>query len=184
VRRRRALRNTASSDGCSSTCAFELVPETDNNDTAETAGPARRPAFLRSGAIDPMADVDFYAIELPATSDLHIETFDEAGPGTCAGIDTQITLFAPDRTTAILVRDQGGIGTCSKIDSTRPTDTAARHLAAGTYYVKVETFRNATTANYTLLVTYDAQCGDEVVQGAEECDGGTGCTTTCDRMPS
>ena len=175
--------NAQSGDGCSAACQYEVLAEGEPNDVASLATGPRTPNVLLGGSISPADDVDWFSIALPVTADLRLETFDASGPSSCAGIDTVLTLFAPDGTTPILGRDQGGVGNCSRIDPSIAADAAARHLAAGTYFVKVESYLgNSSIPGYTLLATYAARCGDGVVEGAETCDGGPGCTPTCDRV--
>jgi cysteine-rich repeat protein len=176
--------NTASGDGCSSTCQYEILAETEPNGTPATAGMAHTPNVLLGGAISTPTDTDFWAIQLPATADLKLETFDATGPSSCADIDTVITLYDVNGTTVLISRDQGGVNNCSRIDPALDIDKAARHLPAGTYFVKVESHANASTIpGYTLLATYGALCGNGIVEGSEECDGTPGCTATCDRTP-
>ena len=176
--------NLASGDGCSATCQYEALSETEPNDTAITASGPFKPNALLTGSITPGTDVDFFKITVPATADLEIQTFDAAGPSSCVAIDTVVTLLGTDGTTTLIQRDQGGVNGCGAIDSTKTADAAARHLPAGTYFIKVEDYQNNTVIpGYTMLVTFNALCGDGVVSGAEECDGGAGCTATCDRVP-
>jgi cysteine-rich repeat protein len=175
--------NTADGDACSSACALETIPEVEPNSDAATATGAFTPTVVFSGAITPSSDVDFFAITLPATADLKIETSDASGPGSCVGIDTLIRLYAPDGTTKLVERDQGGVGNCSKIDSALGIDAGARHLTAGTYFVSVEAYlQNAAIPGYKLTVSFNALCGNGAKEGAEECDGGAGCEATCDRV--
>lgn len=173
--------NAISGDGCSATCLLETTPETEPNDTAATASGPFSPHALINGAITPGADVDYFAVTLTATADLQVETFDGNGPGSCVGLDSVVTLFAPDGTTVLTTADDGGLGTCSRIDPA--LDPAARHLAPGTYLVMVEDFGNDTVIPaYTLELTITALCGNGKVEGGEECDGDAGCTATCDRI--
>ena len=174
--------NATSGDGCSASCQLETTPETEPNDSAATASGPFTPHALLLGAISPGTDVDYFEITLPATVDLIIETFDGSGPGSCVGLDTQVTLYGSDGATALVTQDDGGVGTCSRIDAA--SDPGARHLAAGSYFIKVEDFGNNTLIPaYMLGITASALCGDGELEGAEECDGGAGCTATCDRVP-
>ncbi|MFS8072021.1 MAG: DVUA0089 family protein, partial [Byssovorax sp.] len=173
--------NAASSDGCSATCQLETTPETEPNDDAATASGPFTPRALIHGAINPGTDVDYFKITLTATADLTIETFDGSGPGSCVGLDTQVTLYGSDGATALASQDDGGVGTCSRIDAAK--DAGARRLAAGTYFVEVEDFGNNTIIPaYTLELSIAALCGDGELEGSEECDGGATCTATCDRV--
>jgi len=177
--------NTASGDGCSAACQYEILGEAEPNDTPAQAGGPYHPNVLLAGAVSPATDADYFAITLAATADLRLETFDAAGPSSCNGIDTVITLYGTNGVTPLITRDQGGVNNCSRIDPSLAGDKAAAHLPAGTYYVKVESHANAfVIPGYTLLATYAALCGDGVVEGSEECDGGAGCTATCDRVPA
>jgi cysteine-rich repeat protein len=176
--------NAVSGDGCSAACQLEVLGESEPNNSAVQADGPYHPSTLLGGAISPATDVDWFAVQLSATSDLRLETFDVTGPTSCVGIDTVITLYGTDGTTALISRDQGGVNSCSRIDPALALDKAAAHLPAGTYFVKVESHANATVIpGYRLLVTTPAVCGNGVVEGSEECDGSAGCTATCDRTP-
>ena len=175
--------NTMDGDTCSATCETSVLMETEPNNTSAQALDGFAPPVLYQGAISPATDVDFYAIKLDQTSDLTVESFDVNGPGSCVGVDTLLRLYATDGTTVLLERDLGGLGACGKIDSKKPGDGAARHLPAGTYFVSVEDYLNNTEIpGYRLFITLDATCGNGKVEGAEECDGGVGCSATCDRI--
>jgi cysteine-rich repeat protein len=179
--------NTASGDGCSNLCKFEMIAETEANNTCGTAnGPfAIKPApgAFTSGAITPVGDADWFAFTVPATADLYFETFDVNGPSTCASIDTEIQVFKSDCVTPLTpVKDQGGVSSCSRLDPA--VDAQVRHVPAGTYVVRVnERLNDATISGYTLNVKYTALCGNGAVEGFEECDGGPGCDASCDRIP-
>jgi cysteine-rich repeat protein len=141
------------------------------------------PFIVVGGAINPATDVDYLAITVPAVADLKLETFDASGPGSCANIDTVVTLYASDGTTVLTSDDDSGTGTCSLVDPA--TSSAARHLAAGQYFVKVEDAgSNTLIPAYRLAASFTALCGDNVVEGAEECDGGAACDANCDRIPA
>ncbi|MDP3500442.1 MAG: DVUA0089 family protein [Myxococcales bacterium] len=176
--------NTTPSDGCSATCDFETRVETEPNATsAQASGPFVVDALL-SGAITPAGDRDLFAITLPRTADLKIETFDAMGPGSCAGIDTMVTLLAADGTTVIAARDQGGLGNCAALDPAREADAAVRQLAAGTYYVRVNEFLDdGVISGYRVRISQSSRCGNSVVEGFEACDGSMGCTASCTRTP-
>lgn len=174
--------NLVNGDGCSDLCVLETVSEIEPNGTKAEAD--MHPAFpideLIKGAVSPATDLDFFAVVLPATADLRIETFDAAGPGSCVGVDTVIDLRAANGTTVLASDDESGLGSCSLIDPT--VVAAARHLAPGTYYVRVKSFTGVIPV-YTLLVSYDALCGDGIEEGSEACDGGAGCDAHCNLLP-
>jgi len=175
--------NIANGDGCSSTCLFEFVTEIEPNNTPAQA--LANPLFpanqLWKGAITPLGDNDYYRIHLNATSDLRIQTFDGNGPGNCVSTDTVIYLYASNGTTQLASNDEGGITPCSLIDSNvTPTFAGARHLAAGDYYVRVQRYNNSLVIPaYEVIVTYNAVCGNGLVEGSEQCDGGLNCGPTC-----
>jgi cysteine-rich repeat protein len=174
-------------DGCSGACRLECITEVESNGTFGTANgpftPSNALGSFHCGAITPIADLDFYRIDLTATADLRIETFDLNGPSSCTGnFATRVELRASDGVTVLASDSAAGVNNCSLVDSS--TAVAARHLAPGTYYVRVEeSGNNAAIAGYSVLVSYNALCGDGVVEGFEECDGGPTCTATCDRVP-
>ncbi|WP_052375862.1 DVUA0089 family protein [Chondromyces apiculatus] len=173
--------NTTPGDGCNASCALELSLEQEPNGTASTANGPFMPYALLQGSINPANDVDYYAFTLTATSDVHIETFDGNGPGSCAGIDTYAFVLGTDQQTVIASADDGGIGKCSRVDPA--LNAGVRHLPAGTYYVDIEDRGNNTVIpTYRVEIKLTARCGDGVVEGSEECDGGASCTATCDRV--
>jgi cysteine-rich repeat protein len=178
--------NTMSGDGCSSACKFEKVLESEPNSTcAQANGPLTlkpSPGTLNGGAITPIGDADWYAFNLTSTSDVIFETFDANGPNTCVSVDTVIEVFRSDCVTALgPAKDQGGVSNCSKLDPA--VDPQVRHLLPGTYIVKVTDYLNdSVIAGYTLNARLTAVCGNGVLEGFEECDGGAGCDANCDRI--
>lgn len=174
--------NTAGGDGCSATCQLEAAGETEPNNDTVTAT-SITPGSLRAGSVTPETDVDFYSFSLTAVSDVRVETFGASGPGACVGADTLIELIAADGTTVLASDDDDGTDSCSLIDP--GADEGAAHLPAGTYFVRVQSFNNESLIpGYTLLVSLDATCGNGMLEGAEECDGGATCAATCDRVPT
>jgi cysteine-rich repeat protein len=179
--------NVANGDGCNSTCHIEVVTEIEPNDNAAQAlvngtFPVNQ---LWAGAISPIADNDYYLLHLTATADLRIETFDGNGPGFCTGIDTKIYLYATNGTTQLAVDDDTGINSCSLINSTVAGNSGARHLLPGDYYVRVQRYADSQVIGaYDVLVTYNALCGNGILEGAEQCDGGANCSANCDILPT
>jgi len=174
--------NTKSGDGCSSSCQFECagVAEIEPNDSPAAASGPIVPGVGVCGAIYPVGDADVWRFSLASYSDISLETFDASG-ASCVGIDTVATLFAPDGTTPLAVDDDSGVGLCAFIKSA--THEGARHLAPGTYYVEIQDFAASADTAYKLFLTLDAVCGNGIVEGSEQCDGGPSCDATCRRIP-
>ncbi len=176
--------NTMSGDGCSNVCLLESTAETEpNNACGQTSGPFT-PPFLIAGAITPVGDQDYIAVTIAAYADLKLETFAPTYGVCTPGNDTVIQLRGPNCSTVLVTDDEDGLDSCSLIDSTKVEDAAARHLAPGTYFVRVEDYlNNGTIAAYQLRVTFDALCGNGVREGSEQCDGGANCGTDCMFLP-
>jgi cysteine-rich repeat protein len=123
--------------------------------------------------------------------DLRAETAtSDTNVGTCNSIDTILTLFGPDGTTTLISDDNDGAGNCSIINSAAPqNDAAARRLAPGTYFLKVEDKGNNTVINtYFLHLKFNSVCGDTTIAGTEQCDDGNlvngdGCEANCTLTP-
>ncbi|WP_437689510.1 DUF4215 domain-containing protein [Sorangium sp. So ce176] len=170
--------NTEGGDGCGAACELEgTLPEVEPNDASDqaTAGQATASGALFSAWISPAGDVDYFAIDVPGVADLDIETFDASGPTSCRDVDTVAQLLAPDGA-LVGEDDDGGEGHCSRIQ--------AVIAAPGIYHVRVEASGGGSTAGYTLRARTTALCGDGVVEGHEECDGGAACEATCQRVPA
>jgi cysteine-rich repeat protein len=174
--------NLNAGDGCGPNCKLEQLPESEPNDVCGTEdGPFNVPSLL-AGQIKPVADKDFFSFTLTAVADVRIDTYDSSGPATCnGGIDTIIELRAQNCTTILASDDDDGVNNCSSINSTVGTDTGARHLLPGTYFVYVHEYGdNNEIPNYTVHITLNALCGDGVKEGSEECDDVSLPTATCD----
>lgn len=175
--------NTTAGDGCGPNCRAEPKPEIEPNDVCGSAtGPFALPVLL-GGSITPVNDKDLFAFTLTAYSDIKLQSF-APGFDTCTtGVDTVMTLRNTDCTTVMTTNDNGGVGTCSLIDSA--TNAAATNMPPGTYYVQIEeNGNNAAIANYQVLVSINATCGNGVKEGSETCDDGNtnssdGCTNNC-----
>jgi cysteine-rich repeat protein len=134
----------------------------------------------------PATDQDWYSFTIPVYADLWFETFDASGNGTCSPntVDTMLQLFKSDCVTAqSAVQDQGGIGNCSRLNSVTQPATM-KHLAPGTYRLKVYNYGTTNTYNYTLQAKYASYCGNGVVEGSEQCDGGGSCQADCTVAPT
>ena len=176
--------NTANGDGCASTCQWELVLETEPNQTCATAN---GPTVLGSLGVGPMfggaftaGDTDSYSFTIAAYADVAFETFDQGAPGTCSN-DTFLTLLAPDCTTQLLTDDDDGVGACSLMTPT--TDPAVRHLAPGTYTVQARAFSATAAFTYSFRATVISLCGNGTREGSEACDGSPICDATCQLIP-
>jgi cysteine-rich repeat protein len=178
--------NTAGGDACPATCRPEKVPEVENNDTAAMAQALASLPSLIGGAISPGSDSDMFRFTLNATADVEIETYDGSYTGThieaCQNIDTYLELIAANGTTTIASDDDNGIDNCSSL--TPPTSRAMRRMAPGTYFARVTSFWGSELPAYSVAIRYRALCGDGAVTGSEECDGGAGCSATCERTPN
>jgi len=105
-------------------------------------------------------DVDWYAITVPAGNSVRAEIIEGNAVETCEsnGIDTQIILFT-SAGAQLVTDDDNGRGFCSMIDGTGsvPLHAAAHNLAAGTYFLRVQSSSLATGAaaqfDYKLVVT-------------------------------
>jgi cysteine-rich repeat protein len=171
--------NVASGDGCSNLCRVEpSAIETEPNDTCAAAnGPFSVPRLV-GGQISPAGDADWWTFTVPAYADLALETFDFTGPSSCIAIDTQIQAFQADCVTALgPIQDSGGVGLCSRLDPS--VNAFMKHLAPGTYAVAVTAKSAAATFAYTLRATFSALCGNSVIEGSEQCDGGPACAADC-----
>ncbi len=174
--------NLVAGDGCAVNCRVEPVFEAEPNDVCGQAnGPATLPVLF-GGAITPINDKDLYSFTIPAHADVKIQTY-APNFDICTATDTAIELRGTDCTTVLTTNNDGGVGTCSLINST--TNPAAANLPPGTYYVRVEeNGNNATIGAYQLLISLNSLCGDGLTQGTETCDDGNtnsgdGCTNNC-----
>ncbi|HMV68244.1 MAG TPA: pre-peptidase C-terminal domain-containing protein [Myxococcota bacterium] len=175
--------NIMNGDGCPANCQF--LREAEPNDSGATAnGPFVAPGSIHH-AIDPIGDVDWLAFIVPAYADLRIETTTSAGD--CPDpMDTLIDLYASTNlTTPLATDDDDGQLTCSLLQPS--ADAAVRHVAPGTYYVRVRDYAfsgngDETIADVRTQITFDALCGDGVTAGSEECDGGPTCAMDCQRI--
>jgi cysteine-rich repeat protein len=177
--------NPADGDCCSSGCMLEASCEIEpNNSVAQAALIASFPqSGIIKGFISPIGDVDYFAIDVAGTIDLKIETFYGFMPGACVAADTEMSLIGPDGVTALAYDDDDGLGTCSLINPV--SDSGARGLTPGKYYLKVNEYgNNVTIDGYSIQLTVTATCGDGLTGGSETCDDGNtsngdGCSSAC-----
>ena len=145
------------------------------------------------GALSPAADVDWWAIDVPAGGSLFNVDLEitAGGAASCpAPIDTVLFLVSSDGTTVRVSDSFDGVGNCARIRAA--DDTGARALAAGRYYVRVEeSGNNAVVAAYEIRGRmFATACGNGILESAasEQCDdgnsmGGDGCSATCTIEP-
>jgi cysteine-rich repeat protein len=192
--------NTASLDGCSSTCALEpseIEPNEDGtpsiggtgisgNDFA-TANADAKGAITGSTTLIahliPAGDEDVFAFENPGSLPVNVR-FDvwssTLGIGVPCGNTTDTGLVIR-RATGVSITsngDRNGIADrCSALDiALAPGEHLYAHF--------VEYFDDAAIPNYVIQVTYSPLCGNGIVNNGEQCDDGNttsgdGCSATC-----
>lgn len=128
-------------------------PELEPNDTVGEATPA---CASQSGAINPVGDIDLFSVTMAwVRARLTFETNDGA-VGSCAAIDTVITLFDSDGTTVLASDDESGVNSCSK------TTYTPLPGAGGPFFIKVEEFlNNSVIAQYGLSATVETRSPNE-----------------------
>ncbi|MFS8068731.1 MAG: DUF4215 domain-containing protein, partial [Byssovorax sp.] len=130
--------------------------EVEPNDTRLTATPMPGRDMHILGDHTVVTDLDWYQLTLPAPMSIRAETIEgdlPTGPApyneTCEsnGIDTTIYLLNAAGTQLTSDGDTGR-GYCSQIDGTgaSPSNAGARNLAAGTYYIRVESYDTTAVA--------------------------------------
>lgn len=158
-----------------------LVTDTEPNNTSSTAQTLSVIGGTVVGQIGTATDEDWYRVPVPEAGNLFAETTD--GAGGCA-FDTVVTIFAPDGSSIIEASDDEGIERCSRIDPL--TRLGVRNMTAGTYFIRVQSFANAT-GDYVLTVRVAGPaCGNRLLEPSvgEQCDdnntqGGDGCSSQC-----
>ena len=168
--------NTMDGDGCSSTCQVQAAGTVMGLDQDQTF----------NDSIDPMTNQDFYEVVLTADGNIFAET-GVPTLGLCEGDSMRDTrLYLLDSNFMELGdNDDGGPGLCSAIDPN--FDDFAAGLAAGTYYVRVQSYNGASRIPaYQLRIRTTAAmgCGNGVVEMGEQCDDfntmtGDGCDGSC-----
>ncbi|MFO0723743.1 MAG: DVUA0089 family protein [Myxococcota bacterium] len=188
---------TSPANAPATTFAFVIgFSENEPNNSSATATvllTGSRTNSMGIGSISPTADHDYWAIDIPGGAtryDLRAE-ITSGGPGNCPNpVDTILRLYDSTGTNQLVSDSFDGVGSCSLIDPV--TDAAARSLAPGRYYLRVEeNGDNATIGTYELTVTLvPAVCGNGILEpGAnEQCDdhntmAGDGCSSTCSIEP-
>jgi len=178
--------NTVSGDGCSATCQIEgnYCAQQEVNDNIASATPITSMcADGASGIITPIGDKDFFSFTVSATdSSVRAQITNVTGSG-CPAFDSVLRLYN-SAGTEIGSDDNDGVSPCSLINPI--TDSFARNLPVGTYYLSVEEGgNNAVSQPYLLKVQVNPPgCGDHILQAGESCDDGNtldndGCDSMC-----
>lgn len=165
------------------------VAEVEPNNTSAQATPflsAAATPLIGLGAIGTATDRDFYTIDVPTGARLNLRAeVTIGGVGLCPTSDPRLFLYASDGTTVLVNDDQDGVSNCPLIDAA--TDSGARDLAPGRYYLAVEeSGQNAIIAAYELRVLLTPiACGNGLLErSSEQCEDGNtmsgdGCSPTC-----
>ncbi len=136
--------NTTAGDGCSATCAIELM-EMEPNATSSAAHSLASGIGTLGGAIMPAGDEDWFAVTLPAGSRLGVHT-NGGARDQCNGVDTILEIYDP-MGTQLASDDSGGPNFCSSIFRNE-----AGVLPAGTYRIRVRGYRSSDTFDYVLML--------------------------------
>jgi cysteine-rich repeat protein len=144
--------NAITGDGCEPTCTLSpgYCAESEPNGTTAEADDANGCSFTYA-QISPIADRDFFRIDLAATGSIRVETYGTSTTTCPASTDTIVDLL-DSVGTQLGTNDDGGDGACSLIDPA--VDSFAANLPAGTYYVRLsEYLDNGTTAPLRVAIT-------------------------------
>ena len=156
------LRATATDAlGNASTCAvtpdFTYIEDSTPNEVEPNNNSSEANAFAGvhpriKGVVNGTADVDYFSVTVPAGGSITAETRNSSFTG-CSS-DTTLALYGSDGSTLLASDNDSGIGLCSLIDGTygAPPHPGARGLAAGTYYLAVDSSENSAVS-YQLRVT-------------------------------
>jgi len=142
---------TAGSTGTGGTGGVVAVNEIEPNDTPATAN-SFTPIAVNSrvrAAIGSPGDVDYFAIFVPlGIKAIYITTFSDGVDTTCAGADTNATLFLPDGVTQIKTNDN--------MSATQLCSHIAVVLDGGrTLFVRVTASSPSSTFAYVLGVRFE-----------------------------
>lgn len=137
--------NTATGDGCSATCQYEIT-EMEPNNTSSAATSLTAMTQTVSGSVGTAGDNDWYSITV--LNGARISVFSHSGAlDQCPTEDTRITIYDDAGTVVLANDDNDGPRFCSAIYADE-----AGVLAAGTYRIRVEPFNLTQTFNYALWV--------------------------------
>jgi cysteine-rich repeat protein len=133
--------NLTPGDGCSPTCQAEPPYEIEPNNATTTANPLWPSTTMWKGSINPVGDHDYFTFTLTAMGSPTLITHDNNNAATC-GFDTVLHLLDSNGT-QIVQDDDGGPGSCSKIDPVAYPQV--HNLPAGVYYVWVQRYGDTQT---------------------------------------
>jgi cysteine-rich repeat protein len=174
--------NLDDGDGCDPDCGLE-TSESEPNDSRQLADRfVSGPWF---GQLSPAGDVDYYRVQLTASSStLVVDTFN-LGDGACALnlMDSVIEILDTSaNANAVLVRDEdSGDGACAR--------AMTGGLPPGNYFVRVSAAGAAQPATFPYrLGIMVGVCGDGQLDLGEVCDdqnlvAGDGCDANCQEEP-
>jgi cysteine-rich repeat protein len=181
--------NAINGDGCSMTCVFEGVAETEPNNVYNDTGVLTATQdTVFSGAITPAGEYDFYAITVP--DGYHVDATVTVGSfNSCPETpEARVRLYDTDGINILASNDNAGPGgNCGRVYPGNDVDTT--NLAAGTYFLRVseDNIPAFEIPSYYLHVRLIAPgCGNDVLDASlsEQCDDGNltngdGCSSTC-----
>lgn len=181
--------NTTSGDGCSATCLWEFVRESEpNGATGSADASAALPGIeiTVQGALTPTGDDDVWAVAVPAGGHLRINIGERHLFQCRERIGFSLDLIDTDGTTVLVTDLQSSTSEfCPQISPT--SDSAATNMDGGTYYIRVrESGEDAQILHYFLRLEVTApSCGNGFVEPGEQCDddnqaSGDGCNSSCE----
>jgi subtilisin-like proprotein convertase family protein len=122
-----------------------------------------------AGALSGFGDIDCFEVEVTVPGSRVTATVTDLGGAGCPpGFEPFITLFDSDGFD--LASDAFSAGNCATF---LPENTGATNLDVGTYSVCVEDiFGGGSSPPYLLLLgSLPPGCGNEIIEGTEQCDG-------------
>jgi len=160
--------NMAANDGCSATCAFEIL------------GTVSQPGDMTfTGALGDQATAA-YVLNITTETYVAIDTFSPTA-GVCPTADLVTGILAPDGS-VVGSDDDDGEGACAAI---HPSRDAFAKLMPGRYTVLVLSGDGAAVAQFAVRIrTFGMGCGNGVLEMGEACDDNNmaamdGCNASC-----
>ncbi len=196
--------NTTAADGCSATCTVESgytctgTPSVCTmgstaagtcaapiaitlTGTATKTGSAMGDTTNTTSQVE--GDCDAYTDDSIGNDQIFTFTLTAASPVditvTSQDFDPNIRLMTTACDVSTQVTDTNETDGCSDVGSGPTEDLSYTNLAAGTYYVVVDTYDDTTAGPFTVSITAGSLCGNNHLNAGEECDDGN--TTAGDR---